>query len=165
MTDDDAVRRAAVRESLDNVLVARGFATFTVTIRAADRSQAQRVAEAAAGLVRAEFSAITSDVDAYERLPEAVAPEQDALARHLWAEFGTSAPGTHTFGEQDPSVQGWWMSQADSALRAIEEVPDQHSAPTAGCSDHKPVQHRDRKRPWCNFCGRAADGELIGTPR
>lgn len=33
------------------------------------------------------------------------------------------------------------------------------------CLNHKPVQHRDAKRPWCNHCGRAADGELIGQPR
>lgn len=34
-----------------------------------------------------------------------------------------------------------------------------------GCPEHKLVQHRDQKRPWCNACGRAADGELIGRPR
>ena len=33
------------------------------------------------------------------------------------------------------------------------------------CPNHKLVQHRDRKRPWCNTCGHAADGELIGRPR
>lgn len=33
------------------------------------------------------------------------------------------------------------------------------------CGAHELVQHRDRKRPWCNHCGRAADGELIGRPR
>jgi len=26
------------------------------------------------------------------------------------------------------------------------------------CSDHQPVQHRDRKEPWCNHCGLTSDG-------
>jgi hypothetical protein len=107
-------------ESLDNVLVARGFATFTVTIRAGDEPTALRIAESAASFVRAEFQAITTKPTP----PRWVVCEQQSLARHLWAEFGTSAPGTHRFDQQDPSVQDWWMGQADNALRAIEEVPE-----------------------------------------
>lgn len=26
------------------------------------------------------------------------------------------------------------------------------------CSDHKPVQHRDSKPPWCNTCGLTDSG-------
>lgn len=26
------------------------------------------------------------------------------------------------------------------------------------CTNHKPVQHRDGLPPWCNVCGRMADG-------
>ncbi len=220
-------------QSLENILVARGFATFTVTIRAGDGPTALRIANAAAERVRAEFQAITTD----PAPPRWVSTEQDALARHLWAEFGTAAPMTTSFDQQDPSVRKWWMDQADHALRVVEEVPEavetipvtlvdpvaakakydelaerlevddlraalrRHifdtcatwemefkagpgravSVPDAAfaaaefilsddpapvdCSDHKPVQHRDRKRPWCNRCGRAANGELIGTPR
>lgn len=31
------------------------------------------------------------------------------------------------------------------------------------CPNHKPTQHRDRKRPWCDNCGRAEDGKMIGA--
>jgi hypothetical protein len=37
--------------------------------------------------------------------------------------------------------------------------------PTPDCPDHKLVQHRDMKRPWCNSCGRDTLGALIGHPR
>ena len=29
---------------------------------------------------------------------------------------------------------------------------------------HHPVQHRDRKPPWCRECGRTADGTLVANP-
>ncbi len=28
------------------------------------------------------------------------------------------------------------------------------------CTNHNPVQHRDMKPPWCNVCGRMADGQF-----
>ena len=42
---------------------------------------------------------------------------------------------------------------AADALEAATRVPVQ-GEPNA-CLDHKPVQHRDGKPPWCNACGRA----------
>lgn len=30
----------------------------------------------------------------------------------------------------------------------------------AVCSNHKPVQHRDGKPPWCNKCGLTAHGKV-----
>lgn len=30
----------------------------------------------------------------------------------------------------------------------------------AMCPDHKPVQHRDGKPPWCNKCGLTAHGKV-----
>lgn len=33
------------------------------------------------------------------------------------------------------------------------------------CLNHKPIQHRDAKEPWCNECGRSSDGSMIGRPR
>lgn len=40
-----------------------------------------------------------------------------------------------------------------AALEAATRVPVQ-GEPNV-CLDHKPVQHRDGKPPWCNTCGRA----------
>lgn len=34
-----------------------------------------------------------------------------------------------------------------------------------GCPDHKLVQHRDAKSKWCDTCGRAANGQMIGRAR
>lgn len=31
--------------------------------------------------------------------------------------------------------------------------------------EHKPVQHRDRKPPWCHLCGCTADGNKVGRIR
>ena len=42
-------------------------------------------------------------------------------------------------------------------------VWSERAEPGSACPDHKPVQHRDRKRPWCNNCGRAEDGKMIGA--
>lgn len=38
------------------------------------------------------------------------------------------------------------------------------------CENHKPVQHRDRKPPWCNECGwsspiPAVPAVKYGTPK
>ena len=33
------------------------------------------------------------------------------------------------------------------------------------CPRHNLVQHRDGKRPWCDACGQAADGQKIAEPR
>jgi len=53
----------------------------------------------------------------------------------------------------------------DVAFGATEQCgPPVTFAADKPCPAHKTVQHRDRKRPWCNTCGRAADGELIGRP-
>lgn len=41
---------------------------------------------------------------------------------------------------------------ADAGLLA----PDTRPAP---CHNHKPVQHRDNKPPWCKQCGLTAGGE------
>ena len=27
-------------------------------------------------------------------------------------------------------------------------------------AEHRPVQHRDKKPPWCNACGRDSDGNM-----
>lgn len=35
----------------------------------------------------------------------------------------------------------------------------------APCSTHKLTQHRDRKPPWCDECGRDARGQKIGRTR
>lgn len=32
-----------------------------------------------------------------------------------------------------------------------------------GCSNHKPVQHRDGKEPWCKKCGLTEDYRRPGT--
>jgi len=39
----------------------------------------------------------------------------------------------------------------------VTEAPQAHATSSA-CSDHQPVQHRDRKEPWCNRCGLTNDG-------
>lgn len=40
---------------------------------------------------------------------------------------------------------------------AVTEVPwEFHACP----GEHKPVQHRDGKPPWCNLCGRDVFGRL-----
>lgn len=33
-------------------------------------------------------------------------------------------------------------------------------APEKSCNDHKPIQHRDSKPPWCNKCGLTVDYEI-----
>lgn len=42
------------------------------------------------------------------------------------------------------------MTEATRALAA-------HKVATT-CPDHKPVQHRDARPPWCRSCGKTADG-------
>lgn len=37
------------------------------------------------------------------------------------------------------------------------DVSGKHTRPI-DCPDHKPVQHRDGKPPWCRTCGLTADG-------
>lgn len=32
------------------------------------------------------------------------------------------------------------------------------------CLNHNPVQHRDKRAPWCAECGRGSGGHLIGVP-
>lgn len=77
--------------------------------------------------------------------------------------------------------EGHLAGDRDGAVaRAVEagvpvNVPFPTSNPYSGphpnytlgvdqCADHRLRQHRDHRPPWCDACGRTAEGELIGTP-
>lgn len=48
---------------------------------------------------------------------------------------------------------------ADEAARVERRAYRQSQAPPViDCDDHRPVQHRDARPPWCNQCGLTADG-------
>lgn len=51
---------------------------------------------------------------------------------------------------------GLWRHVGTAAERCLlyAEPPTKSPAP---CVDHKPVQHRDLKPPWCNACGLTAN--------
>lgn len=40
----------------------------------------------------------------------------------------------------------------------VTESPRPQADAAPACSDHKPVQHRDGKEPWCDRCGLTSDG-------
>lgn len=67
-----------------------------------------------------------------------------------------------------------WCSGLCSSHTPLEECvgwrllhleDDPHTHGDKGCPEHKLVQHRDRKPPWCNRCGRDKDGHVIGRPK
>ena len=88
-------------------------------------------------------------------------------------------PGPH--GWVKTLEGGHIVSPGDWIIRGVKGEfypckPDVFEAtyePVAGidCPDHRPVQHRDGKAPWCKTCGRTAYGvEPVGlfdreTPR
>jgi len=83
-------------------------------------------------------------------------PFQEKLAR-AWEEG-------HLAGDRDCAVAR--VVEAGISVNVTFPTPNPYRVQTtASCADHRPSQHRDRRRPWCNTCGRAADGELIGTPQ
>lgn len=49
---------------------------------------------------------------------------------------------------------------ADEAARVERRAWERsrRRAPAIGCEDHRPVQHRDARPPWCNQCGLTAGG-------
>lgn len=60
--------------------------------------------------------------------------------------------------EQD--VASWeasgWVNTAPAPEPAFDEGDDE--TPVV-CDDHRPVQRRDGKPPWCHECGLTASGE------
>jgi hypothetical protein len=50
------------------------------------------------------------------------------------------------------------LDPSTTTLTVAGPTPTPTQTPSAACSDHQPVQHRDRKEPWCNRCGLTSDG-------
>jgi hypothetical protein len=46
---------------------------------------------------------------------------------------------------------------AGAAIVAAMNATHRPSEPPPACAEHKPVQHRDGKPPWCKRCGLTAD--------
>lgn len=50
----------------------------------------------------------------------------------------------------------------------VDAIPRNATVQVAGrverCTDHKPVQHRDARPPWCSACGLTADGHIPQGP-
>ena len=72
-------------------------------------------------------------------------------------------PGTERAEPEQLTLFEAQLSQMTQAINSTAE--ERASLLQVMCGEHQLVQHRDRKRPWCEHCGRAADGELIGRPR
>lgn len=114
-----------------------------------------------------------NEVSTFERARFLHAAEQHEQIT-VWAEVNTlerecrrTVHVVGTGGEVPPNVD--YVGTAVCAggeyvfhIYADREVLQPYGHPSAA---HIPVQHRDRKPPWCDVCGRTSDGELIGTPR
>lgn len=97
----------------------------------------------------------------------------DAAELDEWMQEGGGAPWDGS-GEDirefiaagDPSEwQGVWP-KADPDWHPVEsaelvevEVIGTEESGDPRCADHKPVQHRDARPPWCNSCGLTASFE------
>lgn len=46
-----------------------------------------------------------------------------------------------------------------------DHTPEEDKAYNSVCPEHKLVQHRDGKKPWCRKCGRDEMGNVIGRVR
>lgn len=69
------------------------------------------------------------------------------------------------------SVKGWMGNQADQAeldrrRRRLDSAQNRLlDAVARACpGTHRPVQHRDRKPPWCKECGRTTYGQHVVNP-
>ena len=65
--------------------------------------------------------------------------------------------------KENPVMTDPWAS---SRLHIAELTAQLHNSVARTCrglQGHKPVQHRDRKPPWCHACGRTVDGRMVGT--
>lgn len=78
--------------------------------------------------------------------PEEVTDEQVRVALNT---FWTAVE------PHDPVVDPADFPAMRAALEAAAVVPVQ-TPPTSTCGDHRPVQHRDGKPPWCKSCGLTA---------
>lgn len=61
-------------------------------------------------------------------------------------------------------LHGAYVNQPDSILVAVDRFLRALSGDLPLCADHRPIQHRDGKPPWCRTCGRTADGVEISRP-
>lgn len=79
-----------------------------------------------------------------------------------------SDEGLSIDGEPFPWHVGTDISVGEGPLRGvvveifceeifIESIPKHCSV---GCEDHRPVQHRDARPPWCKSCGLTSDGQV-----
>ena len=59
----------------------------------------------------------------------------------------------------DSDVEQWQASGWLPGEPAPAPVFDEGGTLEPVCDDHKPVQHRDGKPPWCDGCGLTASGE------
>lgn len=65
------------------------------------------------------------------------------------------APLVETLSGDLDTVVGWLRATADELLTS------QPAAETPGCAEHRLVQHRDGRPPWCNLCRRDGAGVLV----
>lgn len=90
--------------------------------------------------------------------------------RHLEESVKTlraaNAALTRLLGSQERALQelGSWVRQQTHTGPARVEGIDVNDGKPWVCEKHNPVQHRDRRPPWCNACGRGLDGQMVGVP-
>ncbi|MFI5839446.1 hypothetical protein ACIA8K_07000 [Catenuloplanes sp. NPDC051500] len=78
------------------------------------------------------------------------------LVAHQRRDAGSCLCGFSELGRSHPGHQVAMLAEAGLLAAEPESV---------ACPDHRPVQHRDRKPPWCRTCGRDTEGRLIGRPK
>lgn len=77
-----------------------------------------------------------------------------AAVRRAFRVFGTGDPTINP----ELSYVGTGIFADGSYVFHVYEVPGQLRRRASACPDHKPVQHRDGKEPWCKACGTNAAG-------
>lgn len=84
---------------------------------------------------------------------------EGSLAETLRAAVENALTGLVADKEPEPEHSGWACPHGFSAERCTLDCTPTETADPA-CTNHKPVQHRDGKTPWCNACGSFVAGRL-----
>lgn len=106
------------------------------------------------------------------RIPEGArflhcAAQGDAVC--MWFEVPVDSPRVvkrrfRLFGTGDPTIDthlsyvGTGIFADGAYVFHLYEASLDDIPPKPACADHKPVQHRDGKEPWCKACGLNAKG-------
>lgn len=87
-----------------------------------------------------------------------------------WDQGGGWVVCMHCNANTSPTRKKQWPCETITELDRIDRelgIEADHQPGTeraAPCPDHRPVQHRDARPPWCNSCGLTEGGEVPTGP-